>query len=271
MLKIEPGGPSIAVSLQDLWKGKGLIYTFGAKTIVARYKQAVFGALWALANPVGNVIIFTIIFSHFMKVNSDGIPYPLFSYCAIITWNYLSTIIHYSTGSLIWSGSIIRRVYFPREVIPLSYVIVGLFDLFIAFSALVVLLSIYQIPITLTVLYIPIVLLIGTLFATGIGLVLATLNGIYRDVGYIAPILMQIWMFATPIIYSVSIIPEKYQQLYLILNPIAFTVDSVRKSLILGQSPSAFLLLVNFGVAFVCLIIGYLVFKKLEGVFADLL
>ncbi len=271
MLKIDPAGTGIAVGLKDLWDAKGLIYTFGAKTIAVRYKQSILGALWALSNPIGNVIIFTLVFSKILRVESDQIPYPIFCYCGVVIWNYVSSIVHASTGSLVWNTGIIKRQYFPREVLPMSTVVVSLFDFLVATSGFLVLFIIYKIPVFWTCIYVIPLILIATIFSVGIGLVLSGLNGVYRDVSYIMPIVLQVWMFASPIIYPVSAVPVQYREVYLLVNPIAFLIDGFRNAVLLGKPVPAELLLGNLLISLFVLCIGYLIFKRLEQTFSDLL
>jgi len=256
--------------LRNLYINREILYQLTLRQIKARYKQTVFGILWAVFRPLFLMIIFTIIFSKMVKVPSDGIPYPIFSYCALLPWQFFSTSFSSATSSLVGSSSLIQQIYFPREIFPVSAVIAAFFDFLIASSIFIVLLVGYKVHITFYVFYAILLLIIQVLLIMGVSFLGAALNVFYRDIGHALAFIIQIWMYATPIIYPLSIVPEKLMPFYL-LNPMAGIIDGYRKVIIQGLPPDWQYVGISASVTLILLFFSYKYFKKVEMKFADII
>ncbi len=265
---IRPSRGWTAIRLRDLWEYRELLYFLAWRDIKVRYKQTVLGAAWAIIQPLTTMVIFTIIFGRLAKIPSDGIPYPIFSFCALLPWNYFAGAFGRSSGSLVGSAHLISKVYFPRLVIPISSLLSGLLDFAIAFLVLIGLMFWYHIIPTITTLWLPAFLLMDVATALGVGLWFGALNVQYRDVQYLVPFLSHIWMFATPVVYPTSLIPERWRLLYG-LNPMAGVVEGFRWALLgKGSGPDA-MLIVSVLVTVVLLVSGVYYFRRMERTFAD--
>lgn len=265
---IQPVKGWISLGLHNLWEYRELLYFLAWRDIKVRYKQTVLGALWAIIQPLTTMVIFTVIFGKLAKIPSDGIPYPVFSFCGLLPWNYFAGAFSRSSSSLIGNANLISKVYFPRLVIPISSLLAGLVDFAIAFFVLIGLMLWYGIIPTITILWLPVFLLMTVVAALGIGLWLGALNVQYRDVNYIVPFLIQVWMYATPVVYPSSFIPERWRLFYG-LNPMAGAVEGFRWALLGGAQGPGPLLVVSVLVAVVLLISGVFYFRRMERTFAD--
>jgi lipopolysaccharide transport system permease protein len=255
--------------LAELWRYRGLFGFLVWRDIKIRYAQTVLGAGWAILQPVLTMIVFTIIFGNFANIPSDGVPYAVFSLAALVPWTYFSTALTSSSGSLVSSANLITKIYFPRLVIPLSPVLAGLVDFGIAFVILLLMMLFFGIlPGGLALLVVPLALLITILTAAGVGSWLAALNLQYRDVKYVVPFLVQVWMYSSPIVYPMSIVPERYHTIYS-LNPMAGAIEGFRAALLGTQVVPWSLLLVSLLVAIALFLSGTLYFRRTERVFAD--
>ncbi|RPI29589.1 MAG: ABC transporter permease [Acidobacteria bacterium] len=248
--------------------GRDLLFAWTARTIRARYQQSILGWLWAIAQPAASVTIYTIVFTRIVKVDTGGIPYPVFSYVAVVPWAFLAAALNDMTSSLVQNINLVQKIYFPREILPIAAACARLMDFGIAFSLLMILMMIFQVPITATWVYLPLLLVIQMALATGIGLACAALNVFYRDIQSLLTLVIHLWFYASPIIYPVSLIPAKYHWVYF-LNPMAGIIQGYRDVLLLGSSPGPSLLLAG-ALSFVVLFLGYWLFKRLEPLFADL-
>lgn len=258
------------INVKEIWQYRELFYFLVWRDIKVRYKQTVLGAAWAILQPVFSMIIFSVIFGNFAKLPSEGIPYPIFTLSALLPWQLFSYALTNSSNSLVNEKNLITKVYFPRIIIPFSSVVAGLLDFFIAFVIFILLMFFYKITFTWRLLLIPVFIFIAILTALSVGLWLTTLNVKYRDIRYVIPFLSQFWLYATPIAYSSSLVPEKWMWLYS-LNPMVGVVDGFRWML-LGKStefPAFFFisLLVVLGL----LITGFIYFKNTEDTFADVI
>jgi lipopolysaccharide transport system permease protein len=267
-LVIEPRTGMAQVVLGDLWRYRDLLYFLTLREISLRYKQTFLGVLWAVIQPVLSMVVFTIFLGNLAKVPSDGIPYPVFSYLGLLPWLYFSNAVSRSAISLVSNSSLLSKVYFPRALIPLSGVLSALADFAIAFVVLVVLMLFYgMVPAASTFLLIPLAVLTA-LAALGAGLWLAAVNVRYRDVAHALPFLMQIWMYATPVVYPSSIVPEKWR-LVVALNPLAGIIDGYRAAT-LGRPLDWSTLGVSTFATVLLLVIGVRRFGKMEREFADI-
>ena len=254
--------------MRAVWEYRELLYFLAWRDIKVRYKQTVLGGAWAIIQPLTTMVIFTIIFGQLAKIPSDGIPYPIFSFCALLPWNYFAGAFSRSSGSLASSAHLISKVYFPRLVIPISSLLSGLLDFAIAFIVLIGLMFWYNIMPTIAILWLPAFLLLAVATALGVGLWLGALNVQYHDVGYLVPFLSQLWMFATPVVYPSSLIPERWRVLYG-LNPMAGVVEGFRWALLGQGNVSGPMLAVSVLVTLVLLVSGAYYFRRMEKTFAD--
>lgn len=254
----------------DLLNYKDLLFAWTSRIIRARYQQSILGGLWALLQPVATVLIFTLVFSFFLKVDTGNIPYIVFSYTAMVPWLFFSTSINEMVDSIVSNMNLVSKIYFPREILVLSTLLARLVDFMIAFLLLIFLILIYQIPIKLTAwLFLPALLLCQAVLALGIGFFAASLNAFYRDIKHVITLIMQLWLYATPIIYPISIVPESIKKFYF-LNPMVGIIEGYRSVLLYGKFPDiSFVFSVVISV--IVLIVGYLFFKKVEMHFADII
>jgi lipopolysaccharide transport system permease protein len=258
----------------ELWQYRDLLLTLTAHRIDVRYKQSVLGMAWAVLQPLALMLIYTVIFSHIARMPSDGVPYAVFAYAALLPWTTFSTALGNATNGLVGHASLITKVYFPREILPLSYIIAALADFAIAAVVLGGLLIYYRIPLTPNVLYILPIMLTMMAFALAVGLFLSALQVRYRDIGVGLPLLIQIWMFATPVIYPLSAVmeskrlPETAKVIYN-LNPMVGIVENFRRVILQGTAPAASSFWLAVGVSAVLLPLTYAYFKRTEATMAD--
>lgn len=250
-------------------QSKDLLLAWTQRTIRGRYQQSILGWLWAIVQPVASVIIFSIIFTRFVRVDTGDIPYPLFSYIAVAPWAFFSTSLTDMTTSLVLNFNLVTKVYFPREVLPVSSMLARLLDFAIAAVVMIALLAIYRIPVSpAALLFLPVVVLIQILLILGIGLITSAMNIFYRDVQPLLTLVIQLWFYASPIIYPVTLVPEQYRTLYY-LNPMAGILEAYR-AILLHQTLPGLSLLIAAGEALLVLAFGYWLFKKVEFQFADI-
>ena len=257
------------VDFKELSEYRDLFYFLVARDIKVRYKQTVLGGLWAIMLPLFLTIVFTFFFGMLAKLPSDGIPYPLFYFSGMVAWTYFTVTISDAAKSLIKDANLISKIYFPRMIIPLTPVIASLLDLSIAFVVLIGMMLYFQIYPTIMVLYLPLLVILMMLTASGVGMLLAALNAKYRDIGYTIPFLLQVWMFVSPVVYPASLVPEKYHLIYA-LNPMSGIIEGFR-SVLLGSTFPAQMLTVSALVSIGLFIIGLFYFKQTERYFADII
>lgn len=240
------------------------------RELKVRYKQSYLGAAWAILQPLALMIVFTIVFSQFAKVPTDGIPYPLFSYVAVLPWTFLAVSLSLGVSSLVNNIALVTKVKFPREILPLGTIFASFVDLLIASLVFVGLLVFYRESIYPTVVWIPLLLLVQIILVVGIVLPISALNVSYRDFRFVVPLLLQLWLYASPVIYPTSAVPERWQVLYM-LNPMAGLIESYRRVLLKGLPPDALHLGTAAIIAVLLLISGYIYFKRSEATFADII
>jgi lipopolysaccharide transport system permease protein len=258
-----------AVNARELWQYRGLFFFLVWRDIKSRYSQTVLGAGWAVLQPVLAMIVFTTIFGRFARIPSDGVPYEVFSLAALVPWTYFATALTSSSQSLVMNSALVTKVYFPRLVIPSAAVLSCLVDFTIAFMVLLLVMLYYQfVPPPLAVLLIPGLVAIVTITAIGVGCWLSALNIQYRDVRHLTPFLLQIWMYGSPIVYPLSMVPEQYRAVYA-LNPMAGAIAAFR-AVLLGRNPVPWSLLgISLASAILIFVSGALYFRYTERVFAD--
>jgi lipopolysaccharide transport system permease protein len=267
--RIEPPKGWVELGLGELWDYRELLYFLVWRDIKVRYKQTALGAAWAVIQPFFTMVVFSLFFGRLAGIPSDGVPYPIFSYVALVPWTYFANGLTLSADSLVGSANLIRKVYFPRLAIPVSAVLAGLVDFCIAFGVLLGLMAFYGIAPTANIVWLPAFVLLSIATALGVGLWLSALNVQYRDVRYVVPFIIQFWMFATPIAYPSSLLREPWRTVYGI-NPMAGVVEGFRWALLgTSQAPGA-MFAVSALAAALMLISGAFYFRRMERTFADI-
>lgn len=268
---IAPTRGLAALQLRALWEYRELLGFLVWRDVKVRYKQTALGATWIILQPLVSTLIFTVLFGYLLQTPSDGAPYAVFAYAGLLPWNYFAGSLTRASQSLVGSANLITKVYFPRLVIPISGVLGGLVDFGVAGLVLVGLMAFYRIPPTVHIVWLPAFLLLAMATALGFGLWLAALNVRYRDVNYLVPFLVQTWMYLTPVVYSVGLIPERFRWL-LALNPMTGVVSGFRWALLGGVTeaePPGVLFGASVGVALMVLASGAIFFRSTERTFAD--
>jgi lipopolysaccharide transport system permease protein len=265
---IEPKTGWIPIDFREIWAYRELLYFLTKRDIKVRYKQTVLGGLWAIIQPFFTMVVFTLFFGRMAKIPSDGIPYPIFVYAGLLPWTYFANALSASGNSLVGSQHLITKVYFPRVIIPASAALAGLLDFFVATSVLAALMIWYQVLPGIGILLFPILVGLTFLCAVGVGMWLSALNVEYRDIRYVIPFLIQLWLFVSPVIYPVSMVGEKYRWL-LALNPMGGVINAYRSSL-LGHKPIEWDYLSISAIVIVFLFVsGLYYFRRMEKTFAD--
>jgi lipopolysaccharide transport system permease protein len=256
-------------SIKNLYTYRDLLLAWTGRTIRARYQQSILGGLWAILQPVALVFVFTIIFTRFLPVDTGGIPYVVFSYTAMVPWTLFSTSVTDMLDSLVVNMNLVNKIYFPREILPIAAQLARLLDFSIASAMVLVLIIIYRMPVSLGgIVWLPLVLLVQLLLALGLGLIGSALNVFYRDIRHLFALGLQLWLYATPIIYPIKLVPEHVRPFYT-LNPMVGVIESYRSILLKAGMPVPELLtsaLVAAGV----FVVGYWFFKRVEFQFADI-
>jgi len=268
VFRIDPSSGWVSLRLGELWEYRELLYFLVWRDIKVRYKQTALGAAWAILQPVLTMVVFSVFFGRLAKVPSDGIPYPVFALAALVPWQLFAYAVSESTNSLVVSQNLIKKVYFPRLVIPVASVLAGLVDFAISFVALIGLMAYYGIRPTPAIAILPLFILLAVASALCVGLWLSALNVEFRDVRYTIPFLTQFWMFLTPVAYPSSLIPEKWRAVFG-LNPMAGVVEGFRWALLGKATSLGSLLAVSVAVVVVLLFGGLVYFRRMESTFAD--
>lgn len=267
-LVIKPQRGLLQLDLASLWEYRELLYFLVWRDVKVRYKQTVIGVAWAIIQPFTTMIIFTVVFGKLAKIPSDGLPYPVFAYTALLPWAYFSQALNRSGTSLVGNSHLITKVYFPRLMIPLAAATTPVVDFIVSFTILLGLMAYYGITPTLNILYLPFFMLLAILTALSVGLWLSPLNIRFRDVGYIIPFLTQIWMYASPVVYPVSLVPEQWRWAYS-LNPMVGVIEGFRWALLGKENPAIAVIGVSASMVLIIFIGGVIFFKRMENTFAD--
>ncbi len=267
-LRIEPPRSLFELRLREAWAYRELLYFFVWRDVKIRYKQTAIGVLWVILQPVLSMLVFTLFFGRLAKLPSDGLPYPVFYFAALVPWTYFSYSLSSTTNVVVENQRLITKVYFPRLILPISTALSGLVDFAIGFAVLSIFCFAYNILPTLAALWLPVLLLLALFTALGVGLWLSALNALYRDVRYVMTFLVQFWMFASPVAYPSSLVPARWRWLYG-LNPMAGVIDGFRWAITgRGHPPDLLLLASAFAVALV-LLGGLFFFNRMESTIAD--
>jgi lipopolysaccharide transport system permease protein len=269
VIHIAPAKGWVSLKLHDLIEYRELLYFLIWRDIKVRYKQTALGATWAIIQPVMTMVLFSLFFGRLAKMPSDGVPYPIFSFAALVPWTFFSLGLAQSSNSLVGSGSLIKKVYFPRLIVPVATVLAAVVDFALAFFVLLAMMLFYGIIPSINVLWLPAFVLLALVTALGVGLWLSALNVEFRDVRFIVPFLTQFWMFATPIAYPSSLLKEPWHTIYGI-NPMVGVVEGFRWALLGTNSAPGPIIVVSSLAALLILISGAFYFKRMERTFADL-
>ncbi len=265
---IRPSTGLAALRLRDLWIYRELVFFMIWRDIKVRYKQTLLGAAWAVIQPVLTMLVFNFVFGTVAKVPTEGIPYPIFSYTALLPWGLFTAALNNASRSLTANQNMVTKIYFPRLVLPLASVLGGLVDFVIAFLILIVLMVYYQVTPTAAIWTLPLFLALTVVTALGVALWLSAINVQYRDVNYVLPFLTQFWLFLTPVAYSAKVISERWQVVYS-LNPMAGVVNGFRWALLGTDTGPNLNMAVSICIALIFLISGLFYFRSMERTFAD--
>ena len=268
-LRIQPSSGWGSLGLGELWAHRELVYFFIWRDLKVRYKQTALGATWALLQPLATMIVFSLFFGRLAKMPSDGVPYPVFSYAALVPWLFFANGLAQGANSLVGNAHLLTKVYFPRLALPLSSLLAGGADFLVAFVGLVGLMAYFGIALTSRVLFLPAFILLALVTSLGVSLWLAAVNVQFRDVRHTVPFLTQFWMFATPIAYPSSLLLEPWRTFYGI-NPMAGVVEGFRWALLGVDSPPGAMAAVSAAVAVTLLVTGAYYFRRMERTFADI-
>ncbi len=268
VIRIEPSKGWVSLKLRELWEYRELLYFLIWRDVKVRYKQTVLGAAWAIIQPFFTMVVFSVFFGNLAKVPSDGIPYPIFSYSALVPWSFFSYGLSQASNSLVSSARLITKVYFPRLTMPIATVLSGIVDFLLAFVVLLGMMLVFGIAPTVNVFWLPCFLLLALITSLGIGLWLSAMNVQFRDVRYIVPFITQIWMFLTPIAYPSSLLSEPWRTLYGI-NPMAGVVEGFRWALLGTDTAPGPIIIVSSLAAVALLVGGAFYFRRMEKSFAD--
>ena len=268
VVHIRPSKGWVSLRLGELFEYRELLYFLVWRDIKVRYKQTALGASWAVIQPFFTMVVFSLFFGKLAKMPSDGVPYPIFSFAALVPWTFFATSLTNSSNSLVGSANLIKKVYFPRLAIPIATVLSGLVDFAIAFGMLIGMMLWYGIMPTANVLWLPFFLLLALVTSLGVGLWLSAMNVQYRDVKYVVPFLTQFWLFATPVAYPSSLLAGKWRAIYA-LNPMVGVVEGFRWSLLGTKTNPSSVIAVSSAAAVVILVSGAFYFRRMERTFAD--
>jgi lipopolysaccharide transport system permease protein len=268
-VRIQPTQGWVSLRLGDLWSYRELLFFLAWRDVKVRYKQTALGAAWAVLQPLALMAVFALFLGHFLKVPSDGVPYPVFSYTALLPWTFFAQSLNAASSSLITNANLVSKVYFPRLVLPISATLGFLIDLFVGLVLLVGLMALYSITPTWAVVFLPLLIVFTLLTVLAAAIWLSAISARYRDVVFGLPLLTQLWLFASPIAYSSSLIPGDWKWLYAI-NPMVGVIDGFRWAL-LGTAAPGPQIVVSIVVTFVALITGLAYFRRTERTFADVI
>lgn len=268
IVRIEPPRGWFDLRLSEVWAYRELLYFFVWRDVKVRYKQTAIGVAWVVIQPLLTMGVFTLFFGRLAKLPSNGLPYPVFYFTALIPWTYFSTALMACTSVVVDNQRVITKVFFPRLVLPISAVVSGLVDFSIGCVVLGVVLGVYHMRPGVSALWLPLLLILAILTALGVGLWMSALNALYRDVKYVVPFLLQFWMFASPVVYPSSLVPERWRWLYG-LNPMAGVIDGFRWTLTGHGQPPGPVLIASGAAVVLVLVGGLLFFQRMEGSVAD--
>jgi lipopolysaccharide transport system permease protein len=268
VLRIEPSHGWVSLKLHEIWEYRELLYFLAWRDVKVRYKQTALGVAWAVLQPFLTMVVFSVFFGKLGKIPSDGIPYPIFSYAALVPWTFFAHGLNQSSNSLVSGAQLIKKIYFPRLIVPVAAIASGVVDFVFAFAVLLVMMLYYGLLPTANIFWLPAFLLLAFITSLGVGLWLSTLNVEYRDVRYIVPFITQFWLFATPVAYPSTLLSEPWRTLYAV-NPMVGVVEGFRWALLSTNTGPGPMILVSSLMALLILISGAFYFRRMERNFAD--
>ena len=261
---------SFSFKFKEFWDNRELLYFLIWRNIKVKYKQTMIGVVWVIIQPLVTMVVFSIFFGKFAKIPSEGLPYPIFAFCALVPWTYFSNALINTTNTMVAHQRVITKVYFPKLILPVSAVLSGLPDFCISFCVLIGMMFFYGIFPSINIIFLPLFILMAIVTALAVGLWTSAANAIYRDVSYVVPFLVQFWLFASPVVYPSSLIPEKWRVFYG-LNPMAGVIEGFRWTLLgKGEAPGP-ILVVSMVVILLILFSGIVFFRRMEGTIADII
>lgn len=269
-LHIAPSEGFTPLKPEELWEFRELLFFLVWRDVKVRYKQTALGISWAIIQPVMTMLVFSIFFGKLAKLSSDGVPYPIFSFAALVPWTLFSNGLTQATNSIVANSNLIKKVYFPRLIIPMATVFGGLVDFVLAFGVLILLMLLYGIAPTINIVWLPVFLLITLIASLAVSLWLSALNVEYRDVKYVIPFITQVWLFATPIAYSSTLLEEPWRTLYG-LNPMVGVVEGFRWALLGTATEPGWMVAFSAAAAIALLVSGAFYFRRMEKTFADII
>lgn len=267
---LKPASGWVSLNLGEVWRFRELLYFLTWRDVIVRYKQTALGASWAIIQPFLTMVVFSLFFGHLASMPSDGIPYPVFSFAALVPWTFFANGLTQSSNSLVGSANLIQKVYFPRLMIPAASVLGGVIDFILAFVVLLGMMAFYRIVPSINVLWLPGFLLLALITSLGVGLWLSALNVRFRDVRYVVPFITQFWLFATPIAYPSSLLEEPWRTIYG-LNPMVGVVEGVRWALLGTKTAPGAMIAVSSLTSVLVLVSGAYYFRRMEKAFADII
>jgi lipopolysaccharide transport system permease protein len=270
LVTIKPDRQRFALNVRELWVYRELLVFLIWRDIKVRYKQTLLGAAWAILQPLLTTLVFTLFFGMLAGVSSDNVPYPVFAYAGLLPWTFFANSVTQSSNSLVGNSNLITKVYFPRIIIPSAAVGAGLVDFAIAFLVLIGMMIYYRVGVTWSTLMLPVLALHITLFSIAVGMWLSALNVKYRDIRFVLPFLIQLWMFISPVIYPASMIPEQWRWL-LMLNPLTGIIENFRAALFVEKQFEWASLLISMAMTLVMLLYSIYSFRRMEKHFADVI
>lgn len=269
LLILRPSKGWVSLKLRELWRFRELLYFLVWRDIKVRYKQTVIGAAWAIIQPFTTMIVFSLFFGRLAGIPSDGLPYPLFSYAALVPWTFFAAGLANASNSLVGSANLIKKIYFPRLIIPISAVLSNAVDFCLAFGVLLLMMLAYGILPTANIIFLPFFVLLALITALGVGLWLSAMNVQFRDIRYVVPFLTQVWLFITPIAYPSSLIQNETLRALYGLNPMAGVVEGFRWALLGTETAPSGVLVISTLAAAALLASGLFYFRRMEKTFAD--
>lgn len=268
VVRVQPSRGWVSLQLRELWQYHELLYFLVWRDVKVRYKQTALGAAWAIIQPFFTMVVFSLFFGRLARIPSDGVPYPIFSYAALVPWTFFATGLANAANSLVGSANLVKKVYFPRLTIPVATVLSGLVDFVLAFAVLLAMMLFYGITPTANALWLPLLLLLALVTSLGVGIWLSAMNVQFRDVRYVVPFVTQFWMFATPIAYPSTLLSEPWRTLYA-LNPMVGVVEGFRWALLGTNTRPGATIAVSATAAVLLLVGGAFYFRRMEKTFAD--
>lgn len=268
MRLIEPAQTWSLINLRELWQYRDLIYFMTLRDIKVRYKQTILGPFWPVVQPFVLMIVFSFVFGGLAQFDSEGHPYPIFSYAALVPWTFFATAMTRITLSLVQNAGVITKIYFPRLILPIVGTFASLFDFIVSFALLLIMMLAFGLVPTANILWLPLLLLLAMVTSLGFGLWFAALNVRFRDIGYGVEFMLRVWIYLTPVAYSSEILPEPWSELYL-LNPMSGVVEGFRWALLGSQTPPGAAVLVAALASVFILVTGLVYFNRTEAIFAD--